>query len=97
METEKNRKAACKVHIEGRVQGVGFRYSAMKAARRYGVYGWVKNEYDGSVSLFCEGEQSRVDMFIEWCKQGPPSAHIVNADVHRLSYTGKYNSFSVAY
>jgi len=97
MQTEENRKIACKINIEGRVQGVGFRYSAIKAARRYNVAGWVKNEYDGSVSLFCEGEQSRVDMFIEWCKQGPPSAHIVNVDVQSLSYTGKYNSFSVAY
>ncbi|MFW5711706.1 MAG: acylphosphatase [bacterium] len=97
MQANENKKIACKVHIEGRVQGVGFRYSAMKAARRHDVYGWVRNEYDGSVTIFCEGDLERVEQFLQWCRKGPPSAHIVNVDINRLSYTGKYNSFSVAY
>jgi len=97
MQTEENRKIACKINIEGRVQGVGFRYSAIKAARRYNVAGWVKNEYDGSVNVFCEGDREQVDEFIKWCKQGPPSAHIVDVNINQTAYTGKYSQFSVAY
>ena len=39
----------------GSVQGVGFRYRAFYAARENGVSGWVKNEYDGSVSMEAQG------------------------------------------
>ena len=42
-------------HFYGRVQGVGFRYVARHAASYLGVTGWVRNEYDGSVSMEAQG------------------------------------------
>ncbi len=47
-------------HISGRVQGVGFRYTARYLARARGLTGWVRNEYDGSVTLALQG-RSRDD------------------------------------
>lgn len=42
--------------IVGRVQGVGFRYTAFRAASKYRLTGFVKNEYDGSVTMEMQGE-----------------------------------------
>ena len=42
--------------IEGRVQGVGFRYRARYAAQTLGLTGWVENEDDGSVTLELQGD-----------------------------------------
>ena len=49
----------------GRVQGVGFRWSARYAAERYGVTGWVRNLYDGSVEMEAEGEAGNIDRMIQ--------------------------------
>ena len=41
--------------FHGEVQGVGFRWNAMHIARKYGVSGWAKNLYDGTVEMEAEG------------------------------------------
>ena len=41
--------------FHGTVQGVGFRWHAAYSARRYGVTGWVKNRWDGTVEMEAEG------------------------------------------
>lgn len=48
----------------GRVQGVGFRYKTIHLARHFGLTGWVKNEYDGTVSGQFQGRESEIDMVI---------------------------------
>lgn len=48
----------------GRVQGVGFRYRAEYAAGSYGVTGWVRNLYDGSVEMEAEGTEQSIDNMI---------------------------------
>ena len=48
----------------GWVQGVGFRYRARHAADLYGCTGWVRNEYDGSVSMEIQGEDENIDNWI---------------------------------
>jgi len=52
------------VFYTGRVQGVGFRYSAMEVARGYEVSGYVKNLPDGRVQLEAEGKVSEVNAFL---------------------------------
>lgn len=54
----------------GRVQGVGFRYRAYHAANYYGVSGWVKNLYDGSVEMEAEGKEEDIDKMIMSIEQG---------------------------
>ena len=51
-------------HFYGRVQGVGFRYEAMRIASQLSLVGWVKNEYDGSVIAEIEGAPNYIDSFI---------------------------------
>ena len=56
--------------FSGRVQGVGFRYRAVKAAAVYNCTGWVRNEYDGSVSLEIQGTEEQIRQVIHHIEQG---------------------------
>lgn len=49
----------------GRVQGVGFRYHAQHAAAALGLTGWVRNEYDGSVTMELQGDEAQIDRMIQ--------------------------------
>ncbi len=56
--------------FNGRVQGVGFRYRTCKAAQTLGCTGWVRNEYDGSVSLEIQGTEEQIRQVIHHIEQG---------------------------
>ncbi len=56
---------ARKVFYEGRVQGVGFRYTVKRIAMGYDVAGWVRNLADGRVELEAQGEPGEVPAFLE--------------------------------
>jgi acylphosphatase len=53
----------------GQVQGVGFRYVANLVAEKYGLYGWVKNNKDGSVTLVVEGLEEGISEMIDYIKK----------------------------
>lgn len=59
-----------KITFYGWVQGVGFRYRAYHAANVYGVSGWVKNNYDGSVLMEIQGTQKQIDDVILAIERG---------------------------
>jgi len=52
------------------VQGVGFRYRARNAAALYGCTGWVRNDWDGSVTMEIQGEESAIDQVILSIERG---------------------------
>jgi acylphosphatase len=52
------------VFFSGRVQGVGFRYTALQVAKEFDVAGWVQNLADGRVHLEAEGAPHAVKSFI---------------------------------
>jgi acylphosphatase len=62
--------------IEGRVQGVGFRWSLRERARSRGVSGWAANRPDGTVEAVLEGADEPVDGLVEWCRRGPGGAAV---------------------
>ena len=71
-----------RVVVRGVVQGVGYRFSAARAAGTRGVAGWVRNRHDGAVEAVLEGEAAAVESMIEWCRRGPPYADVREVEVH---------------
>jgi len=70
---------AKQVIFEGRVQGVGFRYTVKDLSRGFDVCGWVKNLADGSVEMQVMGEPAEVEGFIkEIAEESNVAHHIKN-------------------
>jgi len=62
--------------ISGKVQGVFFRESTLEIAQKLGLVGYVKNEADGTVAVYAEGEETELKKLLEWCKIGPRLARV---------------------
>jgi len=62
--------------VRGRVQGVGYRYFALREARLLGVDGWVANEADGSVRVVAEGLRPALDALVARLEEGPPAGWV---------------------
>jgi len=69
------------IKVTGKVQGVFFRASTKAVADQMGVKGFVKNEKDGSVYVEAEGEPAILEMFVDWCKEGPEKAKVENVEI----------------
>jgi acylphosphatase len=69
------------IKVIGKVQGVFFRASTKAVADQMGVKGKVKNENDGSVLIEAEAEQAVLDMFVEWCQEGPEKAKVEGIEI----------------
>ena len=76
----------------GYVQGVGFRYRARQAAQMLGCTGWVKNEWDGSVSMEIQGSETDIDRVIEAIELGR-YVRIENMDVKELEVVAGERGF----
>ncbi len=85
------------VYVSGYVQGVGYRYTAIRYANRLGVTGWVKNLRDGRVELCIEGEESSVKQMVEWCSYGPRGATVTDVQTELRSYSGSYSNFDARF
>lgn len=81
--------------VRGRVQGVFFRASAQREARRLGLTGWVKNTSDGSVEILVEGEDERVREFLQWAQKGPSAARVDRVETRWRSFTGEFTDFRI--
>ncbi len=67
---------ALALQLWGRVQGVGLRALACQRAAVLGINGWVRNNPDGTVSLWAEGPRERLRAFLDWCYTGGGSAEV---------------------
>jgi acylphosphatase len=74
---------AARLEIEGRVQGVGFRWWTVHQARALGLAGWVRNRRDGSVEAMAIGAAAALDQLERLCWQGPSAARVTS--VRRFS------------
>ena len=90
-------ESACKLRIEGIVQGVGYRFFTEDKAREYGLTGYVKNRYDGSVEVHVEGDKNVLEKFIADLKVGPRMSRVEGIDVQWIKAESKYDSFTIAF
>lgn len=77
------------VHFEGRVQGVGFRFTAVRMAERYAVAGSVKNLPDGRVLLTAEGQRDDLDAFLDDVRRAM-GRHIRRESIDISPATGEF-------
>ncbi len=81
--------------VRGRVQGVFFRASAQREARRLGVTGWIANRPDGSVEIVVEGEDDALRDLLAWVQRGPGGAQVDRVESRWRSYTGEFTDFRI--
>ena len=62
--------------VRGRVQGVGFRWFVEREAHTLGVYGWVRNTFDGNVEVLASGSSEQLSNLRRRLQQGPRSARV---------------------
>jgi acylphosphatase len=88
-------KAARKYRISGRVQGVGFRYFAERAARGLGLAGYVKNCPDGTVEVYAIGDVPALEVFRHRLSEGPRSAWVEAVEESEMPVNERYHEFSI--
>jgi len=84
------------ITVSGNVQGVGFRHHTKEVARQYDIKGFVQNTYDGNVYIEAEGDDLQLELFTEWCKQGPRWAEVANVIILQKPLKG-FKEFSIKY
>ena len=80
--------------LTGRVQGVGFRFFAERAAREAGVAGWVRNRPDGTVETLAQGDEESVARYLERLRAGPPGSRVMSL-VEEEAPVRSYDSFEI--
>ena len=83
------------VAVEGRVQGVSFRYFVLENAQRLNLTGWVRNRWDGSVELVAEGTRPNLDNLLAKVRRGPPSSAVLGIKIDWQTATGEFIGFTI--
>jgi acylphosphatase len=86
-----------RVFYEGRVQGVGFRYTVRRIATGYEVVGWVKNLPDGRVELHAGGEPQEVEAFLTAIRESELGSHIRREHVEEAPLLKEARGFEIAF
>ena len=81
--------------IHGRVQGVLFRDSMRREARKLAVAGWVRNCAGGAVEAVVHGDASAVDAIVRWAHRGPDRASVGKVDIEPAE--GVYTGFEILF
>lgn len=81
--------------VRGRVQGVYFRASAQREARRLGLSGWVRNRSDGAVEILAEGEEIAIRELYGWAQKGPSAARVDRVDTRWRGFSGDFPDFRI--
>ncbi len=90
-------KKQLRANITGRVQMVMYRDFAQRKARKLGLVGTVQNLKDGSVSLVAEGEESKLEEYVEYLNKGSILSKVNNVRIEWSEFSGQYSDFLIVY
>jgi acylphosphatase len=82
-------------HVEGYVQGVGFRWFVAREAARLALVGWTANEADGSLRVVVEGGAAALDEMLAGLQHGPPAAEVHRVTSQRGPALGRFGGFEI--
>lgn len=85
------------IWISGVVQGVGFRFFAVRQARELGVSGWVRNTPDGRVEIVAEGEKWQLEEFAKNVKTGPSHSAVTGIEIKEEEFQNEFEGFEVRF
>ena len=85
------------VIVEGRVQGVGFRYFCMRNAKELGLTGTVRNMDNGMVEIYIQGDEYRIQLFLEIIKKGDYWIRVDEITLKEVSLIKNEKTFSTIY
>jgi acylphosphatase len=88
-------RVAVRLILRGRVQGVGFRYFALRVARELGLAGRVRNLPNGRVEIEVAGDRERVEELKTWMRQGPPGAAVTELREEPLPEAPAWDRFEI--
>jgi acylphosphatase len=83
--------------IRGHVQGVGFRYFALREARGLGVHGVVRNLADGAVEVEAEGERESLERLVETLRRGPRGARVAGVEERWSEGPARHQGFEIGH
>ncbi len=83
--------------FDGRVQGVGFRFTTVEIARGYAISGFVQNLMDGSVKVVAEGTEDELTRFLRDVREAHIYRYVTREDIHWQDATGEYDAFEIRY
>lgn len=83
--------------LDGRVQGVGFRFTTVEVARNYAVRGYVQNVVDGSVRVVAEGEEAELLRFLAALRASHVYRFVGHEALDWGPYGGEFSDFSIRY
>lgn len=87
--------SSIQVFYEGRVQGVGFRWTVRHLAKGFDVKGWIRNLVDGRVEMQIAGEEDEVRGFLDAIDQSELRSHIRNKTETPLAQPVQANGFEI--
>ncbi len=90
-----NAKFAKKFLIKGRVQGVGYRYFADRAASELGICGYVKNLWNGDVEVYAIGGSVALDELKRQLAEGPRSGRVTTVEESDAIADARYHRFVI--
>jgi len=83
------------VRVFGRVQRVGYRRFVLDSAQELGLSGYVRNERDGSVTVFVQGDDAVVEKFIEMLKSPPQPAYVRSVGIKEVKPKPRLKYFAI--
>lgn len=83
--------------VKGTVQGVGYRYFALRQAGALGLTGYVRNLPNGDVEVVAEGDESDINLFEKELRRGPSGAFVREVVSVRLPAVGEFSDFRIAF
>lgn len=90
-------KKYIRIIVEGRVQGVGFRYFTCNYALKYNITGFVRNTCSGSVEIVCNGVKNDIDAFVNKIKRGPSFSFVSDIKINERSDKEDFDGFEIRY
>ncbi len=86
---------ALHIWVTGKVQGVYFRASTVKKAKKLNLAGWVKNLPDGRVEVLAQGDSYSLNQLLLWCQKGPVLAKVSNIERALATFDQEITGFEV--